>query len=76
MKNAIVEVVIASFPHTILHMVKGGPYYYTIHCIRKLLRANAQSLGHLRIIISIAAYVIIIPAHPWVNPTAPGWGPT
>jgi hypothetical protein len=63
-------------------MVQGEPDYHTIHSIHKLLRANARSIetylgsgdvSHLGIIISIAAYAIIAPAHPWVNPTYLGW---
>jgi hypothetical protein len=85
MKNATVEDIISSFPHPILHTVQGEPDYHTIHSIRKLLRADARSiethlgggaLGHLGIIVSIAAYAIVAPAHPWVNPRAQGRGPT
>jgi hypothetical protein len=81
MRNATVEDIIARSPHPILPTVQGEPDYHTIHSIRKLLRANARSidthleggaLGHLGIIISIAAYTIVAPEHPWENPTAPG----
>jgi hypothetical protein len=66
-------------------VVQGEPDCHTIHSIRKLLRANARSIethlgggaiGHLWFIISIAAYATVLPARPWVNPTAPGRGPT
>jgi hypothetical protein len=33
------------------------------------------ALGHLGIIVSIAAYATVAPAHWWVNPLSPGWGP-
>jgi hypothetical protein len=84
MVHSTVEEVIASFPHPILPTVQGEPDYHTIHSIRKLLRANAQSieshlggsaLGHLGIILSIATYATVAPAHPWVNPESPGGVP-
>jgi hypothetical protein len=34
---------------------------------------SGGDLVHLGIIVSIVTYVIIAPAHPWVNPTALGW---
>jgi hypothetical protein len=76
MDHSTVEDVIASFPHPILPTVQGEPDYHTINFIRKLLRANARSieshlgdgaLGHLSIIVSIATYATVSPAHPWVN---------
>jgi hypothetical protein len=84
MKNATVEDFIDSFPFTILPTLQGEPYYHTIHSIQKLLCANAYSietnigggaLGHLGIIVSIAAYAIVIPEDPLENPEALGWGP-
>jgi hypothetical protein len=78
MKNATV-------PYPSLPMVQGEPDYHTIHSIRILLHANARStkthlvggaLGHLGIIVFIAAYAIVAPAHLWVNPIARGRGPT
>jgi hypothetical protein len=86
MNNATVEDIIESFPHHIIPTVQGDPDYHTIHSIhsiRKILLKNAQSIethlgggaiGHLRIIVLIAAYTIVTPSHPWVNPTALGWG--
>jgi hypothetical protein len=65
MKNAILEDIIASFPHPILPTVHGEPDYHTINFIRKLLGTNARSieiqlgdgaLGHLGIIILIVDY--------------------
>jgi hypothetical protein len=85
MKTPSVEDIIASFPHPILPTVQGEPYYHTIHYICKLLQANARSidshlgggaLGHLGIIVSVAAYAIVAPTHGWVNPVAPGRAPT
>jgi hypothetical protein len=85
MKTPSIEDIIASFPHTILPTVHGEPDYHTIHDIRKLLQANARSidshmgggaLGHLGRIVSVAAYAIVAPAHPWINPVAPGRAPT
>jgi hypothetical protein len=85
MKTTSVEDIIASFPHPILPMVQGEPYYHTIHAIRKLLQANARSidsnlgggaLGHLSLIVSVAVYAIVAPAHPWTNPESPGRAPT
>jgi hypothetical protein len=84
MKNAKVEEFIVIFPHPILSTVQGEPEYHTMQSIRKLLRANTRpveiylgggALGHLGVIISIVAYAIITPAHPLVNPTAPGRTP-
>jgi hypothetical protein len=80
MNNATVEDVIASFP-VIFYLQYRGADYHTVHSIRKLLRANARSvgshlgggaLGHLSIIVSIAAYATIAPTHQWVNPESPG----
>jgi hypothetical protein len=34
------------------------------------------ALRHLGIIVLIAAYATVAPAHPWVNPESPGWGPS
>jgi hypothetical protein len=84
MVHSTVEDVITSPPHPILPTVQGEPDYHTIHSIRKLLRANARSieshlgggaLGHLGIIVSIATYATVAPAHPWVNPESPGGAP-
>jgi hypothetical protein len=85
MKYATFEDVIASFPHPILPTVQGEPDYQTIHVIWKLLQANARAigtqlggggaLGHLGIIVSVVAYEIVAPTHPWADPAAPGWGP-
>jgi hypothetical protein len=84
MVHSTVEDVIASSPHHILPTVQGEPDYHTIHSIRKLLGANDQSieshlgggaLGHLGIIVSIATYATVAPAHPWVNPESPGGAP-
>jgi hypothetical protein len=89
MKYVTVEYIIASFPHPILLMVQGKPYYHTIQAIRKLLQANAReidthlgggALGHLGLIVSDAAYAMVDPttaAGPnlWVNLTAPGQAP-
>jgi hypothetical protein len=64
---------------------RGEPDYHTIHAICKLIQANARSidshlgggaLGHLGLIVSVEAYGIIAPAHPWINPEAPGRPPT
>jgi hypothetical protein len=83
MVHATVEDVIASFPHPILPKVQGVPYYLTIHSISKMLRANARcieshlvgsALGHLGIIVSIATYATVAPAHPWENPEPPVGG--
>jgi hypothetical protein len=61
MKYAIVEDVIASFPHPVLPSVPGEPDYHSLHAIRKMLRENARSIdthlgggafGHLGVIIS------------------------
>jgi hypothetical protein len=84
MVHATVEDIIARSPHAILPTVQVGTYYHTIHSIRKLLRANARSieshlgagdLGHLGIIISIATYASVAPAHPWENPESTGGAP-
>jgi hypothetical protein len=84
MVHSTVEYTIASFLHPILPKVQGEPDYHTIHSIRKLLRSNAWSieshlgggdLGHLSIIVSIATYATVAPAHPWVNPESPGGAP-
>jgi hypothetical protein len=59
----------------------GGADYHTIHSISKLLRANARSieyhlgggaLSHLSIIVLIATFATVAPAHPWENPEFPG----
>jgi hypothetical protein len=85
MKTPSVEDIIASFPHPILHTLQGEPDYHTINAIRNLLQANARSidshlgggdLGHLGIIVSVAAYAIVASAHPWTNPESPGRAPT
>jgi hypothetical protein len=85
MKTPSEEDIIASFPHPILPTVQGEPDYHTIHAIRKLLQANARSidsnlgggaLGHLGLIVSVAAYAIVAPTHLWTNPESPGRGPT
>jgi hypothetical protein len=64
--------------------IQGGADYQFIHAIRKLLQANAraigthlggETLGHLGIIVSVAAYTVVAPPHPWENPAAPGRGP-
>jgi hypothetical protein len=89
MKYAIVEDVIASFPHPILPTVQGEPEYQTIHAIQTLLQANARAsdthlgggaLGHMGLIVSYASYAMVVPeteAGPtfWVNPTSPGRAP-
>jgi hypothetical protein len=83
MVNSTVEFIITSFPHPIISTVQGEPDYHTLHSIRKLLRTNALSidhlgggaLGHLGIIVSIATYATISPAHPWVNLESPGGAP-
>jgi hypothetical protein len=81
MKHAAVEDIIASFPHQILLTVQGGPDYQTTHAIRKLLHVNAWAidthlgggaLGHLGIIVSVAAYTVVATTHPWSNPAPPG----
>jgi hypothetical protein len=64
---------LARFPHHILPTVEGEPDYQTIHATRKFLLANSRAidthlgggtLGHLGLIISDAAYAMI------VSPTA------
>jgi hypothetical protein len=89
MKYAIVEDVIASFPHPNLLTVQGEPDYQTIHSIRKLLQADARAidthlgggaLGHLVIIVADASYAMVAPATEdgrtlWVNPAALGRAP-
>jgi hypothetical protein len=83
MKHATDEDSIASFPYQFFLQFRGGDYQ-TIHAIRKLLQANAWdigthfgggALGHLGMIVSVAAYAIVAPTHPWANPAAPGRGP-
>jgi hypothetical protein len=76
MKHATVEDVTASSPHPIpTHPTYSsrGAGYHTIHAIHKLLQANAQAidthlggdtLGHLCIIVSPAAYAIVAPTAP------------
>jgi hypothetical protein len=85
MKTPSREDIIASFPHPIIPTVQGEPDYHTKDAIRKLLQANARSidshlgggaLGHLGLIVSAEAYAIVAPAHPWINPEAPGRAPT
>jgi hypothetical protein len=84
MVHSTVEDVIASSPHPILPTVQGEPDYHIIHSIRKLLSENARSIkyhlgggaiGHLGIIVSIATYATVTPAHPWVNLELPGGAP-
>jgi hypothetical protein len=83
MKYATVDHIIASPPHLILPAVQGETDYQTVHAIRKLLQANARAiythlggdLGHLGIIVSIAAYTIVAPLHPWENTATPGREP-
>jgi hypothetical protein len=89
MKYSTVEPVMASFPHQILPKVQGEPDYQTIHATRKFLQANSRAidtplgggtLGHLGLIISNAAYVMIAQTtneEPtlWVTPNAPGRAP-
>jgi hypothetical protein len=89
MKYATVEEVMESFPHTVLATVQGEPDYHTIHATRKFLQANSQAintdfggstLGHLGLIISDAAYVMIAPttdAGPamWATTQVPGRAP-
>jgi hypothetical protein len=85
MKTPSVEDIIASFPHPILPKVKGEPDYHKIHSICKLLQANVRcidshlgggAIGHLGLIISVAAYAIVAPTQPSLNPVAPGRAPT
>jgi hypothetical protein len=73
MVHSTVEEVIVSFLHPIVPTVQEKPDYHTIHSIRKLLRANywyieyhlgGGDLGHLGIIVSIATYATVAPAHP------------
>jgi hypothetical protein len=80
MKHAKVEDTIASFPHPILPTVQEDPDYHT-NTILKLLQANertidthlgGETLGHLGIIVSVAAYIIVAPETPWANPAPPG----
>jgi hypothetical protein len=89
MKYSTVEDVLAGFPHPILPTVEGEPDYQTIHTTRKFLQANSQAidthlgrdtLGHLGLIISNAAYSNIAPptaGEPtlWKTPNAPGRAP-
>jgi hypothetical protein len=89
MRYAMVEYIIASFPHPILPTVQGEPDYQTIHAIRKLLQANTWeidnhlgggALGHLGLIVSDASYTIFAPAEEagpslWIRPTSTGWAP-
>jgi hypothetical protein len=83
MVHSTVEEIITSSPHPILPTFQGEPDYPAINSIRKLLGANALSIeshlgdgavGHLGIIVSIATYATVSPAHPWVNPESPGGG--
>jgi hypothetical protein len=76
MKTPSVKDIIASFPHPILPTVQGEPDYHTVHAIRKLLQENSRSidshlgggaLGHLGLIVSVAAYAIVAPAPPWAQ---------
>jgi hypothetical protein len=74
-----VEDVITSFPQPILPTVQEEPEYKTIQAIHKLLQVNARAidnhlggggaLGHLCIIVSVTAYAIVAPLHPWENPS-------
>jgi hypothetical protein len=86
MKYFTVEDILASFPHQILPIVGGEPYYQTIHATRKFLQANSRAidthldggtLGHLGLIILDTAYSNIAPPTAnaptfWVTPNAPG----
>jgi hypothetical protein len=85
MKTPSIEDIIASFPHPILPTVQGEPDYHTLRDICKLLQANARyidshlvgcALCHLGLIVSVAAYAIVAPVHPCINPVAPGRAPT
>jgi hypothetical protein len=89
MKYAIVEDVMASFPHPVLPTVQGESDYQTIHATRKFLQANSRAidthlgggtLGQLGLIISDASYAMIASttdATPilWTNPQPPGRAP-
>jgi hypothetical protein len=90
MKYATFEEVMAIFPHPVLPTVQGVLDYQTIHTTSKFLQANSRAidthlggstLGHLGLIISDSAYVMIAPttdACPtlWTTPQAPGWAPS
>jgi hypothetical protein len=89
MKYAMVEDVIASFPHPILPTVQGEPDYQTTHAIQKLLQANARAIDthlgggdlvHLGLIVSDASYAMVAPATEagptlWISPISPGQAP-
>jgi hypothetical protein len=89
MKYSFVKDVISIFPHPVLPTLQADPDYHIIHATRKFLQANSQAidthlggstLGHLGLIISDAAYVMIAPttaASPtlWTSPQAPGRAP-
>jgi hypothetical protein len=85
MKNPSEEDIIACFPHPIIPTVQGEPDCHIIHDTRKLLQSNAQyidyhlgggALCHLGLIISVAACVLVAPAHPWIHLVALGQAPT
>jgi hypothetical protein len=38
-------------------------------------QSGGGALGHLGIIVSVAACIIITPTHPWTNPAVPGRAP-
>jgi hypothetical protein len=84
MKHAIFEDIISSLPHRILPTVQIGADYHTIHVIRKLLQTNARAIdthvgggtsGHLGMVFSVTAYVIVAPTTTWANPSPPVSGP-
>jgi hypothetical protein len=89
MKYSTFEDVIVRFPHPVIPTVQGEPDYQTIHATIKFLQGNSRAidthlgggtLGHLGIIISDAAYVMIASttaAGPtlWTSPQAPGRAP-
>jgi hypothetical protein len=89
MKYSTVEDVMESFPHPVLPIVQGEPYYQKIHATRKFIQANSGAidthlgggpLGHLGLIISDASYATIVPTRNtgqtlWITPQAPGWAP-
>jgi hypothetical protein len=72
MKHATVEDIITSLPHPILPIVL--PYnschpQAKAHAIDSHLAGGA--LGHLGILVSVAAYTVVAPVVPWENPAAP-----
>jgi hypothetical protein len=90
MKYATFEEVIVSFPHPLLPIVQGDPYYHTIHAIRKSLQANSRvidthfgggTVEHLGLIVSYASYAMISPETDdgpklWITPQAPRRDPS